>query len=107
MQIVTPMISTIKECDYADIYIDGEKAIRSNYLLYPDIFRTIVDGSTIWQHYIDKASLDHIIKAVAVKDSTEEVLFERKLSYETLRWLVERRAEEKLFHNTRYGMASM
>ena len=104
MQIVSPII---KECDYVDIYIDGEKSIRSNYLFYPAIFRTIVDGSTIWQHYIDKASLDHIIKAVAVKDSTEEVLFERKLSYETLRWLVERRAEEKLFHNTRYGMASM
>lgn len=97
----------IKECDYVDIFIDGKKAVRSNYLLYPAIFRTIVDGSTIWQHYIDKVSLDHIIKAIAVKDNTEEVLFERKLSYETLQWLAEKRASEKLFHNTRYGMASM
>ena len=104
MQIVTPII---KECDCVDIYIDGEKAVRSNYLLYPAIFRTVVDGSTIWQHYIDKVSLDHIIKAVAVKDNTEEVLFERNLSCETLQWLAERRGEEKLFHNTRYGMASM
>lgn len=45
--------------------------------------------------------------AVVVKNSTEEVLFERKLSYETLQWLAERRAEEKLFHDTWYGMASM
>lgn len=44
---------------------------------------------------------------MAVKDNTEEVLFERKLSYETLQWLAEKRASEKLFHNTIYGMASM
>ena len=98
---------TIKECDYVDIFIDGEKAARSNYLLYPTVFRIIIDGSTIWQHYIDKVNLDHIIKTIAVKDNTEEVLFERKLSYETLRWLAEKRASEKLFHNTRYGMVSM
>jgi hypothetical protein len=104
MQIVTPII---KECDYVDIYIDGEKAVSTNYLLYPAIFRTIVDGSILWSHYVNKVSLDHVIKAIAVKDSTEEVLFERKLSYETLQWLAERRGEEKLFHNTRYGMASM
>lgn len=107
MQIVTPMISAIKKCDYANIYIDGEKAVRSNYLLYPAIFRTIVDGSTLWTHYVNKVDLDHVIKAVVVKDGTEEVLFERKLSYETLQWLAERRGEEKLFHNTRYGMASI
>jgi len=35
------------------------------------------------------------------------VLFERKLSYETLQWLAEKRAEEKLFHNVTYGMASI
>lgn len=104
MQIVTPKI---KECDYADIYIDGKKAGRCKYLLYPAIFCTIVDGSILWSHYVDKVSLDHVIKVVVVKDNTEEVLFERKLSYETLQWLVERRAEEKLFHNTKYGMASM
>lgn len=97
----------IKECDYVDIFIDGEKAVRSNYLLYPAIFRTIVDGGTLWYHYVDKVSLDHTIKAVAVKDGVEETLFERKLSYETLRWLAEKRASEKLFHNTRYGIASM
>mgnify|MGYP000892177676 CR=1 FL=1 len=52
-------------------------------------------------------SIDHVIKAVVVKDGTEEVLFERKLSYETLQWLAEKRAEEKLFHNVTYGMASI
>ena len=104
MQIVTPII---KECDYVDIFIDGEKAARSNYLLYPPLFGIVIDGSTLWSHYVNKVSLDHVIKAVAVKDNTEEVVFERKLSYETLRWLAEKRAEEKLFHNTRYGMASM
>lgn len=104
MQIVTPIV---EECDYVDIYIDGKKAVRCNYLLYPAIFCTIVDGSTLWNHYVNKVDLDHVIKAVVVKDGIEEVLFERKLSYETLRWLAERRAEEKLFHNTWYGMASM
>ena len=104
MLILEPIF---KECDYVDIFIDGEKAARTNYLLYPAIFRIILDGSTIWQHYVDKVNLDHIIKTIAVKDNTEEVLFERKLSYETLQWLAEKRASEKLFHNTRYGMASM
>lgn len=104
MQIVTPIV---KECDYVDIYIDGKKAARGNYLLYPAIFGIIIDGSTLWTHYVNKVDLDHVIKAVVVKDGTEEVLFERKLSYETLRWLAERRAEEKLFHNVTYGMASI
>lgn len=104
MQIVTPIV---EECNYVNIYIDGKKAARGNYLLYPAIFRIIIDGSTLWSHYVDKVDLDHVIKAVVIKDGIEEVLFERKLSYETLRWLAERRAEEKLFHNTRYGMASM
>ncbi len=105
MQIVTPIV---KECDYVDIYIDGKKAARCIYLLYPAIFGIIIDGSTLWTHYVNKVDLvDHVIKAVVVKGSTEEVLFERKLSYETLQWLAERRADEKLFHNTWYGMASM
>ena len=104
MQIVSPIV---KECDYADIYIDGKKVARGNYLLYPAIFGIIVNGSTLWVHYVNKVNLDHVIKAVVVKDGTEEVLFERKLSYETLLWLAERRAEEKLFHNVTYGMASM
>lgn len=105
MLILEPIF---KDVDYVDIFIDGEKAARSNYLLYPTVFRIIIDGSTLWNHYVDKVSLDdRIIKAIAVKDNTEEVLFERKLSYETLRWLAEKRASEKLFHNTRYGMASM
>ena len=105
MQIVLSEI--IKECDYVDIYIDGEKAARSKYLLLPTVFRIVIDGSTLWNHYTNKVSLDHVIKAVAIKDITEVVLFERKLSYETLQWLAEKRAEEKLFHNTKYGMASM
>jgi len=105
MQIVTPIV---KEYDYADIYIDGKKATRGNYLLYPAIFGIVIDGSTLWNHYVNKVDkIDHVIKAVVVKDGTEEVLFERKLSYETLRWLAERRAEEKLFHNVTYGMASI
>lgn len=104
MLILEPIFEDV---DYVDIFIDGEKAARTNYLLYPAIFRIIIDGSTLWNHYVDKVGLDHIIKTIAVKDNTEEVLFERKLSYETLRWLAEKRAGEKLFHNTRYGMASM
>lgn len=104
MLILEPIF---KDVDYVDIFIDGEKAARTNYLLYPAIFRIIVDGSTIWQHYVDKVNVDHIIKTIAVKDGVEETLFERKLSYETLRWLAEKRASEKLFHYTRYGMASM
>lgn len=104
MQIVSPIV---KECDYVDIYIDGEKAVRSNYLLYPSIFHIVIDGGTLWNHYVNKVNLGHVIKAVAVKDNTEEVVFERQLSYENLQWLAEKRAEEKLFHNTRYGMASM
>lgn len=104
MLILEPIFNDV---DYVDIFIDGEKAARSNYLLYPTVFRIIIDGSTLWNHYIDKVSLDHIIRAIAVKDGVEEPLFERKLSYETLQWLAEKRASEKLFHNTRYGMASM
>lgn len=104
MLILEPIF---KDVDYVDIFIDGEKAARSDYLLYPTVFRIIIDGSTLWNHYVDKVSLDHIIKAIAVKDGVEETLFERKLSYENLQWLAEKRASEKLFHNTRYGMASM
>jgi len=51
MQIVTPIV---KECDYVDIYINGKKAARGNYLLYPAIFDIIIDGSTLWTHYVNK-----------------------------------------------------
>lgn len=104
MKIFDPVL---KDVDYVDIFIDGHRVSRSIYLLYLTVFRTIVDGSTLWKHYTDKVDLDHIITAIAVKDGTKEVLFERKLSYKTLQWFYEMRVKEKLFHNTWYGMASM
>lgn len=95
------------ECDAVDIYIDGKRAIRSNWGLYMPIFHTVVDGNVIAKYFNDKVDLDHVIKAIAVKDGNKEVLFEKELSYETMKWLYEMRIKEKLYQNTTYGIMSM